>query len=389
MNYLPIEIWHVILNKLPIKDLLTIRQVCKNFNEFTRSSYFMDKYPDYGFIKDYLSWKQTRFNINTPTRKNDKDIHLLGLCIQYEKFDKFENLLTEIRFKRIRFRMNWVDMFYYAGINGTDDVLNYLINEVPSYGFNHRLTCWESSIIHGNIDLAKTINIGYYYWSSRPFLTKLFEKNNETGINYIIDNKPNILNRIWSFDLLKIIINNRNDKLIKRSIEYNKHYGHIEKSNIYKYLFNILSTDKDAINWASETRIIDLDNEEIINKLKSFQYTDILLKIIENGNIDCRSIDWTAHIIRAVKYNNNYGLSVFRKLLKFVNTLQNIEIDHELIISEAIQYKLAKDIIIILKWLESNEVEIDYSKILKDCFVNDRTKSYNLLKHLYLKTISI
>lgn len=382
MDLFPTEVWYVIINELSIKDLLNIRLVCKNFNQLTQSEFFIKHNRHSKFIEDILSWKQTRFDLYAPSKENDKDVHLLGSCIRYGKLDKFDNLLAEVRVKRISFRMNWVNMFEYAGMNGTDEVLDFLKDKVPHFGPTHGTKYWESCVIHGNIESAEK-NGAFSHYPENEFIVKLLINNNEAGINYYLTKRPSILSRfIINDELLKILVHTRNDKLIKKAIEYRKTKLYLW-GDTFIQLLNALSSNKNDIDWALKTGVIDLSDEENVRKLKLAICTKTLLTIVETGYIDKNDIDWTKQINKSLDHKN---LAIFTSVIKSINNL-NIIIDYNKVINYALKVKYYKDIIKVINILESNSIILDYSAILKDCFTNDRTQSYKVLKYLHSKTI--
>lgn len=294
--------------------------------------------------------------------------------MQHYDFELFNRLLKKVRTKKKGFRMNWIDIYYYAGLGGNIKSFEFL-KDINSYRTSHGESCMRGALHGANLELTKylkeknKIRIPLYYNS----VNKLINDNAVEFIKYLYNlNHEELIRYVDPYQAIRPLIKHRSAELIKLLIHINRDY-------IKNHILRIVGCDKETIEWLISNEIMDLNNgSEYMRLLQSSSFTTTLIYYIENGFVDKKDVDWDDILSRVLSYR--YGRERKLKiLLEFIiDDLDNRTINNLIALSS--QYQFMTKLIIILNNLGTT---VNSKSLLDYIFANGIRMHYDDIRDIY------
>lgn len=373
---LPIEVWQEVLINLSFIDLMNSRLVCKNFHNLTIGDYFMKHYP-YAIVIDKASnWKQQKDGYKINTKDNNLKIHLMGLCIQHQDFDLFDRLLHNIRNQSKGFRMNWIDIYYYAGLGGSIKSFEYL-KKINIYRQSHGDSCMKGAMENGHLELIKylknNMNISLHFGSYK--IQQLIKNNKIELIKYLYNINPHIFDEVNYYHLdstVKSLLQNRSLELINLILNIN--------SNDVKYrIIRKAGFDIEIIKWLIDNKILNMEDRYILDTIKKTTFTLTLILYTKNDIIDKNTIDWNQQLINLI-------MDSYCRKTKLYYLLEFIVVDLQININTIQLYATAmnnKYGIEFENLCDKLNIEINYKDLFDYIFAHNIIVDYKYIKHIY------
>lgn len=375
ISNLPTEVWQEILVNLSFIDLMSARQVCKTFHELGCGDYFMKNYPYAPVIGQATNWKKKDDGYKINTKENNLKIHLMGLCMQHGDYELFNRLLNIVRNKKKGFRMNWIDIYYYAGLGGQEKSFEFLQN-VTAYRESHGESCMKGALIGNQLNLVKCLKDKHKIDINlrSGVIYKMVVNNCVEVIKYLYTiDRPYLMRYCDSYTIIKPLINNRSAELMKLLLNLRSRY-------VKEHIINTMSLDADAIQWLIDNEIIDLTDPICRTTLMHSSNTDKLIFYVQNDFIKKSTINWCRQLTNLMK-SEYYRRHYMKPLIKFIiKHVTYARINSVALMIHAIKYKYKNGLRSIYNELG---IQLDNKELLDYLFAHDIKIEYETIKDIY------